>query len=93
VAALARRLFGAAIDHGAARDAKTEFQEWAHARFRRTPTYRTTADSEAENDERRFTVEVRIGQEVWGSGEGRSKRVAEQNAAQAALERSEGEDD
>jgi ribonuclease-3 len=87
VAALARRLFGEFIEHGATRDPKTEFQEWTHARFRCTPTYRTTADSEADNDERRFTVEVCIGEEVWGSGVGRSKRLAEQNAARAALER------
>jgi len=87
VAALARRLFGEVIEHGATRDPKTEFQEWTHAHFRCTPTYRTTADSEADNDEQRFTVEVCIGQEVWGSGVGRSKRLAEQNAARAALER------
>ena len=93
VAALARRLFGAVIEHGATRDPKTEFQEWVHAQFRCTPTYRTTADSEAENDERRFSVEVCIGQEVWGSGVGRSKRVAEQNAARAALERGQWTDD
>jgi ribonuclease-3 len=93
VEALARRLFGELIDHGATRDPKTEFQEWTHAHFGSTPTYRTTADSEAENDERRFTVEVCIGQEVWGSGVGRSKRIAEQNAARAALERGERADD
>jgi ribonuclease-3 len=93
VEALARRLFGAVVERAAPRDPKTEFQEWAHARFRCTPTYRTTADSESENDERRFTVEVCIGEEVWGRGVGRSKRVAEQNAARAALEAGEGEDD
>jgi ribonuclease-3 len=93
VAALARRLFGSVIEHGAGRDPKTEFQEWAHARFRRTPTYSTTADSEAENDEQRFTVEVCVGQEVWGTGVGRSKRVAEQDAARAALERGRRADD
>jgi ribonuclease-3 len=89
VAVLARRLFGEVIEHGATRDPKTEFQEWAHAHLGCTPTYRTTGDSGAENDERRFTVEVCIGQEVWGSGVGRSKRAAEQNAARAASKRSE----
>ena len=93
VAALTRRLFGEAIEHGATRDPKTEFQEWTHAHFCRTPTYRTTVDSEADNDERRFTVEVCIDQEVWGSGVERSKRLAEQNAARAALERGQRMDD
>jgi ribonuclease-3 len=93
VEALVRRLFGAVIERSAGRDPKTEFQEWTHARFRRTPTYYTTSDSGVEYDERRFTVEVRIGRETWGSGVGRSKRAAEQNAARAALERGERTDD
>jgi ribonuclease-3 len=93
VAVLARRLFGELIEHGATPDPKTEFQEWTHAHFGCTPTYCTTLDSEAENDERRFTVEVCIGQDVWGSGVGRSKRLAEQNAARAALERGQWADD
>jgi len=93
VMVLARRLFGEVIERGATRDPKTEFQEWTHAHLQCTPTYSTTSDSEAENDERRFEVEVRVGQEVWGSGVGRSKRVAEQNAARAALGRVERVDD
>jgi len=74
------------------RDAKTMFQEWAHARLQATPAYRTTRDSGVENDEERFTVEAVIGDEVWGAGTGRSKRVAERAAALAAIERCEGSD-
>ena len=74
------------------RDAKTMFQEWAHARLQATPAYRTTRDSGVENDEELFTVEAVIGDEVWGAGTGRSKRVAERAAALAAIERCEGSD-
>ena len=40
-----------------------------------------------EDDETRFTVEVLLEEQVWGRGVGRSKRVAERAAAEAALER------
>jgi len=86
----AGRLFGEAVTVGGEperRDSKTMFQEWAHARFRETPSYRTIADSGTNNDEARFSVEVLVGEEVWGSGVGRSKRVAEGCAASAAMER------
>ena len=86
--ALARRALGHAGTQGEAlRDPKTAFQEWAHARFRTTPTYRTARDSGIEEDDARFTVEVRVGAEVWGAGSGRSKRAAERAAAERALER------
>ena len=69
------------------RDAKTAFQEWAHATLHRTPSYRVSRDSGVDADEGRFTVEVHVDGEVWGSGVGRSKRVAEREAAVAALAR------
>lgn len=84
------RVFGEAVtSSGKAprRDAKTLFQEWAHARFRTTPTYRTIRDSGADGDEERFSVEVLIGKEIWGTGTGRSKRSAESRAASAATVR------
>jgi ribonuclease-3 len=68
-----------------ARDAKTAFQEWAHATLRATPSYHTLVDSGVEDDDVRFTVEVRVAGEPWGSGTGRSKRTAERAAAEAAL--------
>jgi ribonuclease-3 len=88
--AFLQRIFGLAVERDTSalrRDAKTEFQEWAHAHFRITPCYEAVADSGTDNDERRFTVDVRIGSETWGRGVGRSKRSAEQAAAEAALER------
>ena len=47
-------------------------------------------DSEVEEAEDRFTVEVGVGGEVWGRGVGRTKRAAERAAAARALERAEG---
>ncbi len=87
---LVRRVFGLAVTAGGERpirDAKTALQEWAHAQLGSTPSYRTLADKGAENDARRFTVEVAIGGEAIGRGEGRSKRLAERAAAAEALAR------
>jgi len=92
----AERSFGDAVAQGGAperRDAKTMFQEWAHARFQSTPHYRTVRDSGRDNDEERFSVEIVVADEVWGTGVGRSKRVAERMAATAALERGASRDD
>jgi ribonuclease-3 len=86
-----RRVYGAALASDAVRqrrDVKTELQEWAHARFRQTPRYEMVTDSAEDDDDARFAVEVSIGAEVWGRGVGRSKRVAEREAAAAALEKS-----
>jgi ribonuclease III len=73
--------------HTLAADAKTSFQEWAHAALRATPSYHTLGDSGIEEDEHRFTVEVRVAGDAWGHGTGRSKRLAERAAAIAALVR------
>ena len=88
VFALVRRSFAEALAGGEAqRDAKTAFQEWAHARFRIMPSYRLLLDSGVEDDEDRFRVEVRVGDDAWGVGTGRTKRSAERAAAEAGLER------
>jgi ribonuclease III len=74
-------------EHALAADAKTAFQEWAHAALRATPSYHMLDDSGIDADERRFTVEVRVDGESWGAGMGRSKRLAEHAAAAVALAR------
>jgi ribonuclease-3 len=85
--ALVDRCFGEALARGdVPRDAKTAFQEWAHAELRATPRYRTVADTGVENDEARFTVEVAVEERAFGRGVGRTKRAAEAAAARAALE-------
>lgn len=80
--------FGVALSAAdVSRDAKTAFQEWAHAELKQTPSYETMADTGVENDDERFTVEVHVQGRSWGLGVGRTKRAAEASAAEAALAR------
>ncbi len=85
-----RHVYGAALARDAVRqprDVKTEFQEWAHAKFQQTPRYQTVGDSGADGDDARFEAEASIGTDVWGRGVGRSKRLAESAAAAEALKK------
>ena len=83
---LVARCFESLLAAGPARrDAKTAFQEWAHATHRRTPSYHTVGDNGVEDGDDRFTVEVRVGGEPFGRGVGRTKRAAEAAAAEQAL--------
>lgn len=68
------------------RDYKTELQEEAQEIFKTSPRYRLISDAGPEHD-KIFEAEVLIGDEVFGSGRGKSKKEAEQMAAMAALER------
>lgn len=70
------------------KDAKSEFQVWAQARFNITPHYRVV-DSEGPDHARIFTVRALVGDEMWGEGRGRSKQVAAQAAAAEAMARAE----
>ncbi len=70
------------------KDAKSEFQVWAQARFNRTPHYRVV-DSEGPDHAKTFTVRVMVGDENWGEGRGRSKQAAAQAAAAEAMARAE----
>jgi len=83
-----RRSFGPALAEDAVapeRDPKTQLQEWAQARHRCVPVYRTLSDSGVENDGERFVVEVWIAEAAVGRGAGRTKRGAERRAAASAL--------
>jgi ribonuclease-3 len=70
----------------AKRDAKTELQEWAHARFQVTPVYKIVDRSGPDHDPR-FTVAVEVKGVAPEIGVERSKRTAEQVAATKLLER------
>ena len=70
------------------KDAKSEFQVWAQARFNVTPHYRVSG-SEGPDHARTFTVQVMVGQDIWGEGRGRSKQVAAQAAAAEAMARAD----
>jgi ribonuclease III len=65
-------------------DHKTELQERL-ARSGRTVSY-TTLDVEGPPHDRSFTAAAIVGSDVLGTGVGRSKKDAEQAAAQEALE-------
>lgn len=70
------------------KDAKSEFQVWAQKYFNKTPRY-TVVDSKGPDHAKTFTVQVLVGDESWGEGSGRSKQIAEQAAATAALLRAD----
>jgi len=66
------------------KDQKSLFQEQAQAQVGITPTYRLVSHVGPSHN-REFTVEVLLGDEVAGKGQGRNKQAAEQEAAHAAL--------
>lgn len=73
------------------RDAKTRLQEWLQARRRPLPTY-TLLEESGEEHERIFTVTCILedAPELEVRGQGRSRRAAEQQAAEGVLSRLEG---
>lgn len=66
-------------------DYKSKLQEVAQAMWRKTPQYRITREAGVAH-ERRFFVQVLFDDEVMGEGSGRSKKEAEQAAANDALQ-------
>ena len=69
------------------KDNKSRFQELAQAQVGITPIYRLVSQ-EGPSHDREFTVEVLLGEQVAGIGQGRNKQTAEQAAALAALQQS-----
>ena len=65
-------------------DAKSYFQEWAQSELNFTPQY-VTVSAEGPDHEKTFTVEVRVRDEIYGTGTGRSKQAAARAAALDAL--------
>lgn len=68
------------------KDYKTTLQELVQARGEPTPTYTTQQASGPEHD-RTFIVGVSVGETLLGSGSGKSKQEASQEAAKRALEK------
>lgn len=85
-AAVVHRLFDplmeAAADMGAGLDWKTSLQELSATRALGVPEY-VIAD-EGPDHMKTFTAQVRVGEGLYGHGVGRSKKEAEQAAAQTA---------
>ena len=67
-------------------DYKSDLQELIQAREQQTPTYHVIEATGPDHD-KRFTVEVRVGNTVLGTGSGKSKKAAETEAARSTLER------
>ncbi|MGQ9572847.1 MAG: ribonuclease III [Dehalococcoidia bacterium] len=65
-------------------DSKSELQQVVQARWQAMPSYRTLA-AEGPDHAKVFTVEVLVGDQALGRGQGRSKKEAESKAAQQAL--------
>jgi ribonuclease-3 len=66
------------------RNYKSRLQELIQARFKSPPRYRIL-DVDGPDHDRLFKVAVTYNGEVLGIGEGRNKKMAEQNAAREAL--------
>lgn len=66
------------------KDAKSRLQEWCQRAHGQMPRYEILSRQGPEHSPE-FSVQVWIGDTVYGSGRGRSKQAASQAAAQAAL--------
>jgi len=75
-----------AVSQGVEIDYKSELQEFIQAREQQIPTYHVIEATGPDHD-KRFTIEVRLGETVLGRSSGKSKKAAESEAARSALER------
>ena len=79
------------VEAGGRYDAKTALQEVVVRDVGGFPAYRVA--SSGPDHDKRFTAHVYIESELFGVGEGRSKKEAEQNAAREALARLEADEE
>lgn len=73
------------LQTGSWRDAKSHLQEVSQRIDSQTPQYRVMEEVGPDHD-KIFTLGVYVNNELMGTGKGPSKQVAQQQAAQAALE-------
>ena len=78
-------ILGNEEEMSASRDYKTALQELVQRENGQKLTYRLVGE-EGPDHAKRFSVEVELNGKTVGSGEGRTKKAAEQNAARAAIE-------
>jgi ribonuclease III len=83
---IVERYFASDIQEGALgqQDYKTRLQEISQMLFHEPPVYKLVAESGPDH-EKRFVTEIFVGGKLLGRGEGKSKKQAEQEAAQKAL--------
>ena len=88
--AVVEELFGPALADAAksktGADHKTRLQELLQSRFGRPPRY-SLVETSGPDHQRHYRVEVHCGTDFLGTGSGRSKKAAEQEAAREALHR------
>lgn len=72
-------------------DFKSALQELSQARFGTVPVYELLEETGPDHD-KRFTVQVRLGDRVLARGEGRRIKIAENEAARIAFEAVESEE-
>lgn len=77
--------FDKILDSGSWRDAKSHLQEVSQHTDNQTPQYRVIEETGPDHD-KVFTLGVYVKSTLMGTGSGPSKQVAQQQAAQAALE-------
>lgn len=66
------------------RDYKSRLQELVQKEFKDTPKYELISQ-EGPPHERKFCVCLKVGEDIWSRGSGKSKKSAEQEAAKIAL--------
>ena len=71
---------------GAVIDYKSRLQQIVQSRFQEIPVYRLVSETGPDHD-KQFEVEVLVNSKVTGSGTGKSKKMAETEAARLALKR------
>ncbi len=75
-----------AVSQGTEVDHKSQLQEFTQAKWQLAPTYHVIEAVGPDHD-KTFTVEVWVGDTVLGRGSGKSKKMAETEAARSALQR------
>ncbi len=65
-------------------DSKTILQELSQEKYAKEPVYRLVAENGPDH-QKEFVIEVMIGDTVYGTGKGKSKKAAQQEAAHAAV--------
>lgn len=73
------------LAHERGKDPKSSFQERVQADAQITPHYRTIGETGPDH-QRHFEVAAVVGDRVWAVGSGRSKAIAERDAARRALQ-------
>ena len=79
-------LFEKEVKQGPPKDAKSELQEIVQERLKRSPHYKILL-TKGPDHAKQFLVAVFIGGKEYGRGLGNSKQIAEEQAAQKALQR------